>query len=104
MERLASAGVEMAVLSDNEVRAGIAGLPGWELAGGEIAKEYTFSTFMEAIAFINRIAERADAADHHPDLTNHYTRVRVALRSWSAGGVTDADVAMAYEVEQAGGV
>lgn len=90
----------MTVLSDDEIRAGIEDLAGWELIGGEIAKEYTFPTFMDAISFINRIAQRADAADHHPDLTNHYTRVRVGLRSWSAGGVTSSDVSMARQVEQ----
>jgi 4a-hydroxytetrahydrobiopterin dehydratase len=63
----------LTALSDDDVSAQLAGgdLPGWRLDRGEIFKNYTFKTFMDAIAFIGRIAEKAEAANHHPDLENH---------------------------------
>lgn len=54
---------------------------------------------MEAIGFINRVAERAEAAGHHPDLVNHYNRVRVSLHTWSENAVTEKDLALAREIE-----
>jgi 4a-hydroxytetrahydrobiopterin dehydratase len=74
-------------------------LPGWRLGDGELVKNYKFPSFMDAVAFINRLAEKAEAADHHPDLENHYNRVRVALHTWSENAVTQKDVALARDIE-----
>jgi 4a-hydroxytetrahydrobiopterin dehydratase len=90
-----------AKLSDEEIRQALAAgdLPGWRFDRGEIFKQYRFGAFMEAIAFISRLAEKAEAADHHPDLENHYTRVRVALHTWSENAITAKDLALAREIE-----
>jgi 4a-hydroxytetrahydrobiopterin dehydratase len=95
----------VARLSDDEiVRALEAGdLPGWRYERGEIFKNYKFPSFMEAIAFINRLAAKAEAMNHHPDLENHYNRVRVALHTWSESGVTEKDLALAREIEAVAG-
>jgi 4a-hydroxytetrahydrobiopterin dehydratase len=69
------------------------------LGDGELVKNYKFPSFMDAVAFINRLAEKAEAADHHPDLENHYNRVRVALHTWSENAVTQKDVALARDIE-----
>ncbi len=76
-------------------------LAGWRFDRGEIFKNYKFATFLDAIDFINRVAERAEAANHHPDLENHYNRVRIALHTWSESGVTEKDIALAREIEEA---
>ena len=90
----------MTALSQDEIeRALAAGLPGWRYDRGEIFKNFKFPSFMHAIAFIDRIAEKAEAANHHPDLENHYNRVRVALHTWSESAVTDKDIALAREIE-----
>jgi 4a-hydroxytetrahydrobiopterin dehydratase len=86
-------------LSDTEISAALADLPGWRYERGEIFKQFKFGTFMEAIAFIDRIAEKAEAADHHPDLENHYIRVRVGLHTWSENAVTEKDIALARQIE-----
>jgi 4a-hydroxytetrahydrobiopterin dehydratase len=91
--------IAMAILSDEEIDEALSGLPGWRRDRGEIFKNYTFPTFLDAIAFIGRIAERAEAANHHPDLENHYNRVRVGLHTWSENGITGKDVALAREIE-----
>jgi 4a-hydroxytetrahydrobiopterin dehydratase len=83
----------MALLTDDEVRAQLGDLPGWELGGGAIRKEYVFKGFRAAIGFIDRLAEVAIAAE------NHYNRVVVSLTSHDAGGVTGADLALARAIE-----
>jgi 4a-hydroxytetrahydrobiopterin dehydratase len=62
-------------------------------------KSYKFPSFIEAIDFINRVAEKAEEANHHPDLMNHYNRVRVALHTWNENAVTAKDIALAREIE-----
>ena len=90
----------MTTLSSEEIaRALTADLPGWRHERGEIVKNYKFASFMDAVAFINRIAEKAEAANHHPDLENHYNRVRVALHTWSENAVTEKDIALARAIE-----
>ena len=91
----------MAKLSDDEVRDGLASLPGWERNGDEIVKEYRFDGFGDAIAFVVRVAFRADKADHHPDIDVRYNRVRVALSTHSDGGITAKDLALAAEADAA---
>ena len=86
-------------LSHEEIEKALGDLPGWRHERGEIFKQFKFATFMDAIAFIDRIAERADELDHHPDLENHYNRVRVALHTWTEDAVTDKDVALAHQIE-----
>lgn len=92
----------MALLSDDEIQARLRSLPGWERHGDGITKEYELSTFPAAIAFVNRVAERAEAADHHPDLDIRWRRVRATLSTHSEGGITERDLALAAELEQLG--
>ncbi len=93
----------MSTLTDADARSAISDLPGWEVVDRQLAKEYVFKSFPEAIAFINRIAERAEAADHHPDLEIRYNHVHVRLRTHSADGITNRDVALAREIEATAG-
>lgn len=91
----------MAKLTDDELREGLGKLPGWEREGDEIVKEYKFAGFGDAIAFVVRVAFRAEKADHHPDLDIRYNRVRVALSTHSEGGITDKDLSLASEIDSA---
>lgn len=87
-------------LSDDDVRTALAeGLPGWELDGEAIRKEFVFKGFMAAIAFIDRLAPKAHEARHHPDLENHYNRVLVSLSTHDEGGVTERDIALARAID-----
>jgi len=89
----------MATLSDTEVKTALGGLPGWELTGGEIVKEYKFADFVAALAFVNRLAERAEAANHHPDIDIRWNTVRLALATHSEGGLTRKDFDLAQQIE-----
>ena len=93
----------MAKLSDERVQEGLAHLAGWERAGDEIVKEFRFEGFGAAVAFVVAVAFRAEKADHHPDLDVRYNRVRVALSTHSEGGLTEKDLALAGEIDTAGG-
>ena len=91
----------MATLSDEEVRQALRQLPGWRSEGNAIAKEFTFEGgFMGSVGYVNRLAEAAEAADHHPDLTISWNRVTVSLSTHSQGGVTEADLKMAAEADR----
>jgi 4a-hydroxytetrahydrobiopterin dehydratase len=87
-------------LTDEQVVAALAGLPGWTREGDEIVKVYELVSFPEAIGFVVRIADAAEAANHHPDLDIRYRRVRVALTTHDAGGLTDLDLSLAGAIEQ----
>ena len=76
-------------------------LPGWRLDGASIRKEFTFAGFPEAVAYVSRLVEPAEAADHHPDLEIHYRRVVVTFTTHSAGGLTVKDFAGAMAAEAA---
>jgi 4a-hydroxytetrahydrobiopterin dehydratase len=75
-------------------------LSGWTLYGDEIRKQYTFKDFLEAIAFVNRLAPEAQAADHHPDILINYKRVTLTYSTHSEGGLTDKDFAGAATADR----
>jgi 4a-hydroxytetrahydrobiopterin dehydratase len=95
--------VAMATLSDAEITAGLSALPGWERDGDEIVKTFDCGTFPGAVAFVVRIGFFAEHADHHPDLDVRWKRVRVALTTHDAGGLTTKDLDLAREIEGIGG-
>jgi 4a-hydroxytetrahydrobiopterin dehydratase len=91
----------MAKLSDDEIQDGLSGLPGWRRERDEIVRDYELETFPAVIAFVGRIADLAEAADHHPDLDIRYNRLRVALTSHDSGGLTKRDFKLATSIEAA---
>ena len=78
-------------------------LSGWMLYGDEIRKQYTFKDFPEAIAFVNRLAPEAEAADHHPDIQINYKKVILTYSTHSEGGLTDKDFAGAAMADRVSG-
>jgi 4a-hydroxytetrahydrobiopterin dehydratase len=89
----------MAVLTDDEVTAALSTLAGWERSGDEIVKTYELPSFPAAIAFVTRVGFLAEKADHHPDLDVRWRKVKVALSTHDAGGITATDFALAGEIE-----
>jgi 4a-hydroxytetrahydrobiopterin dehydratase len=73
----------------------------WVRDGDEIVRELKLDNFAQAIALVNRIAEVAEARNHHPDILVHgYNRLRVSVTNHSAGGLTDADFALAKAIDE----
>ena len=89
----------MAKLEDGERQLMMRDLEGWTYLGDAIHKEFTFKGFRGAIAFVNRIADLANEAGHHPDLEIHYNRVVVSLSTHDAGGVTEQDITLAGRID-----
>ena len=88
----------MQKLSDKEVEQALSTLPNWALKNGEIVQERTFKDFVAAMAFVNDVAQLAEAVGHHPDIDIRYNRVRLALVTHDAGGITQNDVGLAQKI------
>jgi 4a-hydroxytetrahydrobiopterin dehydratase len=75
---------------------------GWTRDGDALTKTFTFKGFKGAMAFVNRVAEAANAANHHPDIhLEAYKTVRIVLTTHVAHGLTDADLDLARRIDQA---
>jgi 4a-hydroxytetrahydrobiopterin dehydratase len=90
-------------LSEGQIKEELKALPGWECRDNSLCKLYRFNEFMDGIHFVDRIAEMAEAADHHPDIHINYTRVTFICSTHSDGGITDKDTRLARQIEQAFG-
>jgi len=88
-------------LSDLEIQRALGRLTGWARRGDTLTKTYTFGTFADGIAFVNRIAKAADARNHHPDIDIRYTKITCMLSTHDAGGITTADLELAEDIEKA---
>lgn len=89
------------MLDDLAIQRELARLPGWSRRGNVLTKTWTFRTYLDGIAFVNRVAAEADRVNHHPDLDIRYTKVTAVLTTHDAGGITQKDVDLALQVEQA---
>jgi 4a-hydroxytetrahydrobiopterin dehydratase len=85
-------------LEEDQIGERLRQLTGWTRDGDSIRREYRFDSFGDAIAFVNRIAQLADAADHHPDIDIRYDRVVLVLSTHSAGGLTRRDFDLAERI------
>lgn len=89
----------MAVLTDEQVDAALPELDGWERADGALRRSIKFPAFLDGIDAVRRVAEHAEARDHHPDIDIRWRTVTFALVTHSEGGITDKDVQMAGEID-----
>lgn len=89
-----------AVLGPDEVDAELARRHlRWERRGGELVTTVTRDGFAGALAFVNAVGERAERADHHPDIDIRWNKVTLRLSTHSAGGLTEKDLALAAEID-----
>ena len=90
------------MLSNDEIESKIADLDnGWELKDGKIVKSFQFTSFMDAIEFVNEIARIAERLDHHPIITINWKTVKLSLKSFDVDAITKRDIALAEEIEKA---
>jgi 4a-hydroxytetrahydrobiopterin dehydratase len=89
------------LLTAEERDKGLAALPGWhfDAEAGAIRRSLRFADFSAAFAFMTRVAMAAEKADHHPDWSNSWNRVEIALSTHSAGGVTALDIDLALAID-----
>ena len=88
------------LLPPGEIAARLELLPGWASSGGALRREFVFDDFPEAFGFMTRVAFAAEKLDHHPEWSNVWNRVTVALSTHDAGGVTDLDFQLAHVMQR----
>lgn len=89
----------LTAMTNAEVHERLGELPGWELRADKLAREFRFTDFNAAFAFMTRCALRAEQLEHHPEWRNVYNRVEVELTSHDAGGITDRDFILAAAMQ-----
>jgi len=75
-------------------------LGNWTLRRSIISRKFVFDDFAQAMRFVNRVARLAEAANHHPDITINYNRVKLALTTHDEGGLTTKDFRLASRINK----
>ena len=93
--------LQMSLLRDAEIESRLAGVAEWQVEEGRtIVRDLQFANFADAMAFVNRVAQAAEIANHHPDILLHgWNKVRLTLSTHSQGGLTDADFELAARID-----
>jgi 4a-hydroxytetrahydrobiopterin dehydratase len=88
-------------LSAEQIEERVARLDDWRREGDRIARDFKFENFKQAMEFVNRVADEAEAMDHHPDILIHgWNKVRLSVMTHSAGGLTEKDFKLAERVNE----
>lgn len=81
--------------SEAQIESALAEHPAWVELNGQIQRTFEFSDFVGAMAFVNRVAEYAEDAQHHPDILIRYNKVTLSVSTHDAGGITQKDFDLA---------
>jgi 4a-hydroxytetrahydrobiopterin dehydratase len=85
----------MPALSAEEAHSRLRALPDWKIESGELVRTFQFKDFMSALDFVNQVGKLAEDAGHHPDIDIRYNKVKLALVTHDAGGLTAKDFDLA---------
>jgi 4a-hydroxytetrahydrobiopterin dehydratase len=87
-------------LSDEQIESALRELPGWTLRDGALHRSLQFPDFVAAFGFMSAMALVSEALNHHPEWSNVYGRVQIALNTHDAGGITELDLKWARRAEK----
>jgi 4a-hydroxytetrahydrobiopterin dehydratase len=87
-------------LDEPEINARLSEIEGWSYEDGSLTREFQFSNFVAAFGFMSSVALLAEKLDHHPNWSNVYNTVSIALNTHDAGGVTDFDFVLAGQINE----
>ncbi|MEO5588418.1 MAG: 4a-hydroxytetrahydrobiopterin dehydratase [Gemmatimonadaceae bacterium] len=87
-------------LSDIAIQRELGGLPGWSRKGDVLTRTYQFKNFNESIDFVNRVADLAESANHHPDIDIRFSKVMLGLSTHDSGGITAMDIDLAKAIDE----
>lgn len=90
-------------LTDSEIEKAVAELDGWKLKDGKLHRKFKFADFVQAFGFMASAALEAEKMNHHPEWSNVYNKVKVALVTHDAGGVTELDIQLARKMNALSG-
>ncbi|WP_072688019.1 4a-hydroxytetrahydrobiopterin dehydratase [Rhodococcus marinonascens] len=91
------------LLSDGRIDAALTGLPGWQRTGDSLARTIESPSFPAAVELVRKVAEAAEAANHHPDIDIRWRKVTYTLSTHSAGGLTQLDLDLAAQIDALAG-
>jgi 4a-hydroxytetrahydrobiopterin dehydratase len=89
----------MPILPPEAAQSRLSNLPGWQIESGELVRTFQFKDFVASLRFVNQVGELAEKAGHHPDIDIRYNRVRLALVTHDAGGITEKDFDLATQAQ-----
>ncbi len=89
----------MASPGEAEITSRLKSVPEWKIESGELTRTFKHADFREALAFVNRIGDLAEAAGHHPDIDIRYNKVRLGLVTHDQGGLTEKDFDLAAQID-----
>jgi 4a-hydroxytetrahydrobiopterin dehydratase len=89
----------LARLRDEEVAAALGRLPGWQQTNGALRRVYEFTGFREAMKFVHRVADAADAAGHTPRIEIRHHRVTLLVTTDEEGGLTERDIDLIRRID-----
>ncbi len=87
-------------LTEFEIEGALPGIPAWKFEQGELVRVTTFEDFKQAMNFVDLVAGLAEEAGHHPDIDIRYNKVRLALVTHDAGGITRNDIDLARDIDR----
>jgi len=87
-------------LGEAEIARLLPEVPGWVVRDGRLARTFHFENFRQAMAFLNRVADEAEAEGHHPDFSVHYRRVDMQIWTHAVGGLTENDFILAARIDR----
>lgn len=90
-------------LTHEELEAALADRPRWRLKDGALHRALRFAGFVEAFGFMSSVALVAEAMNHHPEWSNVYDRVTIALTTHDVGGISPRDLALADRIDALAG-
>lgn len=85
-------------LTDKEVTTAISQLPEWKVVNAKLNRAFKFASFVDAFAFMTKVAFAADKMDHHPELFNVYNRVVIDLATHDVDGISNLDIELAKTI------
>jgi len=88
-------------LTPDQTAASLQTLPGWDIAGGKLRRDFVFEDFVRAFGFMSSVALIAESMNHHPEWSNVYNKVRIELTTHDAGGLTALDFEFARRASAA---
>jgi len=90
----------MPALSQDEIQQALRAVPEWQVTDGALRRTFQFTDFRESMSFVNLVAALAERAQHHPDIDIRYNKVRLALVTHDAGGITENDMSLAQDIDK----
>ena len=92
--------MERKKMTPAEVESALTSHAGWSVAGDSLFRRFEFANFADSLAFVNKVGEIAEAADHHPDITFGWGYVEMRIMTHDRGGITDVDFALVEKIDR----